>query len=337
VKLLASTIGVATSAVRVFGIASKLAFGGPLGIVIAAAVAAITFFGVTLLRDVNWTQFAQTALNAWKAIEGFVRTAAQVVVSTWTGVKQFFSDLWTGITTAAEFTWNGIKSFAEGAFQFIVQLWSTLAQTFDSAWQSIRSVFDAGWEAIKQGARAAWEFIRSTFIEPVIAGLNSLIEIAKKAASALGLAKSSGSEAASAQSLARGGAVRGPGTGTSDSIPAWLSDGEFVMRSKAVKKYGLGFMHAINRANSPLERLVRGFANGGLVSALSSAMPKAGRYGFAHGGPARSSSGRPITLVLDGQSFNMSAEQDVAESLVRYSTTRRVRSAGRKPAYVGAV
>jgi hypothetical protein len=31
--------------------------------------------------------------------------------------------------------------------------------------------------------------------------------------------------------------VEGPGDGTSDSIPALLSDGEFVFTAKAVKKY----------------------------------------------------------------------------------------------------
>ena len=37
-----------------------------------------------------------------------------------------------------------------------------------------------------------------------------------------------------------GGAVAGPGTGTSDSIPAMLSDGEFVMTAKAVRAMGDG-------------------------------------------------------------------------------------------------
>jgi len=45
---------------------------------------------------------------------------------------------------------------------------------------------------------------------------------------------------------AGGGPVSGPGTATSDSIPAMLSDGEFVMRAAAVNKYGKGFMHALN-------------------------------------------------------------------------------------------
>ena len=34
------------------------------------------------------------------------------------------------------------------------------------------------------------------------------------------------------------GAIEGPGTETSDSIPAMLSDGEFVMNAKAVKGAG---------------------------------------------------------------------------------------------------
>jgi hypothetical protein len=38
----------------------------------------------------------------------------------------------------------------------------------------------------------------------------------------------------------RGGHIDGPGTGTSDSIPARLSDGEFVMTAKAVRGAGGG-------------------------------------------------------------------------------------------------
>ena len=38
----------------------------------------------------------------------------------------------------------------------------------------------------------------------------------------------------------RTGPISGPGTGTSDSIPAMLSDGEFVMTAKAVRGAGKG-------------------------------------------------------------------------------------------------
>ena len=43
-----------------------------------------------------------------------------------------------------------------------------------------------------------------------------------------------------ARGRAGGGEVMGPGTGTSDSIPARLSDGEFVMTARAVKNAGGG-------------------------------------------------------------------------------------------------
>jgi TP901 family phage tail tape measure protein len=56
---------------------------------------------------------------------------------------------------------------------------------------------------------------------------------------------------------ATGGPIFGPGTATSDSIPAWLSNGEYVIRAAAVDKYGLGLMHQINAMR---------FADGGFVS-----------------------------------------------------------------------
>ena len=45
---------------------------------------------------------------------------------------------------------------------------------------------------------------------------------------------------ASIRDFTAGGHAMGPGTGTSDSIPALLSDGEFVMTAKAVKGFGGG-------------------------------------------------------------------------------------------------
>ena len=61
-------------------------------------------------------------------------------------------------------------------------------------------------------------------------------------------------------SFASGGLVRGPGTGTSDSILARLSNGEFVMRTAAVRYYGADLLSQINSLRLPR------FAAGGLVS-----------------------------------------------------------------------
>ena len=43
-----------------------------------------------------------------------------------------------------------------------------------------------------------------------------------------------------------GGNVTGPGTGTSDSIPAMLSNGEYVIKADSVKKYGIDTFDALN-------------------------------------------------------------------------------------------
>lgn len=59
--------------------------------------------------------------------------------------------------------------------------------------------------------------------------------------------------------FATGGLVRGPGSGTSDSIWARLSNGEGVLTARAVQHYGAGLVHQINRLQLP------GFAEGGVM------------------------------------------------------------------------
>lgn len=69
---------------------------------------------------------------------------------------------------------------------------------------------------------------------------------------------SSGKVGASAPA-ATGGHITGPGTATSDSIPARLSNGEYVIKASSVKKYGVANLHRLNAG------MVPGFASGGHV------------------------------------------------------------------------
>jgi hypothetical protein len=75
-----------------------------------------------------------------------------------------------------------------------------------------------------------------------------------KIASAFGLPESS----SSLSGHATGGQISGPGTGTSDSIVARLSDGEFIVNAAATAQH-LPLLHAINDGHLP------GFADGGLA------------------------------------------------------------------------
>jgi hypothetical protein len=70
--------------------------------------------------------------------------------------------------------------------------------------------------------------------------------------------------------LAGGGFVSGPGTGTSDSILARLSAGEFVFPARIVQQLGVPFLESLSGMRSPTVRTfsssVPAFASGGLVS-----------------------------------------------------------------------
>lgn len=94
--------------------------------------------------------------------------------------------------------------------------------------------------------------------------------------------------------FASGGSVAGPGTGTSDSIPAMLSNGEYVLNAQAVDRLGVPFLNGLNTGR------LRGFASGGLVGS-------GGAYNRpASVGSSSSSTSNSITLnvsALDASNF----------------------------------
>ena len=76
--------------------------------------------------------------------------------------------------------------------------------------------------------------------------------------------------------FAAGGYISGPGTGTSDSIPAMLSNGEYVIRSAAVDRIGIAALNRLNRTGH--------YADGGYVGNT------AGMYGAP-----------PVTINIENQ------------------------------------
>jgi len=70
---------------------------------------------------------------------------------------------------------------------------------------------------------------------------------------------------------ATGGFIQGPGTKNSDSIPARLSNGEYVVRASAVDQYGVGMLNQINEKK---------FAGGGFVGASAAGAQTATALGY---------------------------------------------------------
>lgn len=109
---------------------------------------------------------------------------------------------------------------------------------------------------------------------------------------------------------ASGGAVRGPGSGTSDSIPAWLSNGEYVIRASAVRSLGISYLDAINRTGNR-----RGYASGGYVggggsfpSTMTVELSPADRMNLWGGG-----SDRPLIIKIGAREVAAAVRAETAK------------------------
>ena len=134
-------------------------------------------------------------------------------------------------------------------------------------WERLKAGAQAAWQSLVAGVAATWDAIASAWnagVERVIGYLtklrdfavgvwNAIVDAAKRAFGAQ--QQAAGAATLVAVALRGGGPVFGRGTATSDSIPAWLSNGEFVVRAAAVRKYGLSLLHSLNRMRLDPERI----------------------------------------------------------------------------------
>jgi hypothetical protein len=236
-----------------------------------------------------------------------------------------------------------IAAIALGLTALVIAAWGGIKQ---STAETIDWLSNRAWDEIKAGAAVAWNAVVgivqsalggmlsavSSWVADVVAKLASIASALRDAfsgAAASGVPAGGGGEAPSP--FAAGGPVRGAGTGTSDSILAWLSNGEFVQPEAAVRHYGVAFMEAVRQRLLPIS----GFSLGGLVERLSaSLMPLPA---FAGGGLALAgapSGGRALTLVIDGKSFDgLFGSADAVERLERFAIATQARSTGRAPSW----
>jgi TP901 family phage tail tape measure protein len=79
---------------------------------------------------------------------------------------------------------------------------------------------------------------------------------------------------------ATGGFIQGPGTKNSDSIPARLSNGEYVVRASAVDQYGVGMLNEINEKKFGAAGGMKKYATGGFVGASAASTQTATALGY---------------------------------------------------------
>lgn len=114
--------------------------------------------------------------------------------------------------------------------------------------------------------------------------------------------------------VATGGYISGPGTSTSDSIPAQLSNGEFVVKAASVQKYGRDMLERINNGSyANLRVRVPHFATGGYVGSTGS--KATGDFAASFG--ATVSPRLSVNNYVDGKRIFDSYGRDVVRSEVR--------------------
>jgi tape measure domain-containing protein len=119
--------------------------------------------------------------------------------------------------------------------------------------------------------------------------------------------------------MAAGGKLRGPGTGTSDSILMWGSNGEFMQPKSTVDYYGEGFMEALRQRKIPR------FADGGPITQRAlPAIPSMNPSLMAAAGP---DTRVPANLYLygDKEPVSVMVEQDSFDRLLRRTALKNGR------------
>jgi hypothetical protein len=279
------------------------------------------------------TNIGDVLSAAWDGIQSAASAAAALVVAAWNGVLTFFQNLSTGIQTLIGQAWTFITSSVGAIAQGVIDAWNAVVTFFQALPATLQSVWDNIKNSVIQAFTDAWNAAKDAttkFVNSVLSVLQPVLDAIKAIGAFFGSDSGSGGGGTVGQSAtfaAEGGHIRGPGGPTGDKIPAWLSDGEWVMRARAVKKYGLGFMHAVNRGLLD----IRGFSFGGGFVA------PAPRVAFAGGGAVSGSAGlRALNLTIGNDTFEgLLMPEDVGNKLTKYAVAKQNRSAGRKPSWVG--
>ena len=131
--------------------------------------------------------------------------------------------------------WDKVVEWVKGVPAKIVGAFSGIGA-------SIKGVFDGAIDGVKNAFKTGLNWI--------IGKINSLIKGVNKVSGMIpGIGDSF--KIGELDKFAQGGHVRGRGTGTSDSIPAMVSNGEYVVKANAVRNIGLANMELINQGELP--------------------------------------------------------------------------------------
>jgi phage-related protein len=220
-------------------------------------------------------------------------------------IKIIWGIVWDWVTTKLGDIWEGIKSKTSDAIDAVKNVISgaldAIGGFFSSMWDKVKDGWSTGWNWLKDKAGSLVDSIKNIvggikdkFVDTVhgipraiVGGLNAVLDTINKIINKINeflpdkiKIPTIQGRVEVPQGFATGGRIQGAGTGTSDSIPIMASDGEYMLRSKAVqalsKAYGHNFLDWLNRydvsGDSSSMQLRPRYADGGLISRTQDAI-----------------------------------------------------------------
>lgn len=190
-----------------------------------------------------WNNAITPAWNGIKAVIGVAWEVVSDIFNNWVRVGQLVGQgamwLWNNAIQPA---WDGIKTAISAAWDFV----SPILDKFSAGWDALKSGISGASSAIKDAVTSAFSGLAAVIKAPLKVLGTFLAAIPSEVFGfQIPGADKLNSWGKSLQGFAAGGLVRGPGTGTSDSILAWLSNGEGVVTAKGMK-HGAGIVAALN-------------------------------------------------------------------------------------------
>ncbi|OHO71189.1 hypothetical protein HMPREF2692_01355 [Corynebacterium sp. HMSC036D03] len=201
----------------------------------------------------------QPYIDAFHNLWNIVQSVIGWIGDKWNWLKDVVSAAWAWIDQNAiqpfmsglQSLWNSVVSPVLG---WISDKWNWLKGTMHATYQWIdgnvftpfRGTLDrlkGFFGTVVEGIKTVWNGLKSALAAPINFMINTVYNggIAKAwdtIGSFLPLKPKTATKLSPIGGYATGGAIRGPGSGTSDDIPAWLSNGEHVWTAKDVLKAG---------------------------------------------------------------------------------------------------
>ena len=223
-----------------------------------------------LLAGWNWIK--TTVIDAWNAYWTNVRANFDILknalIAAWTFVRDMFTNVWNAIKTAVVDAFVNAFNVLRGAFTVVTGAlsgaWDTLKNALMAGWQwidtNVIGGFRSGMDAFKgffqsvvDGIGSAWDGLRSLLAKPINFMIGTVYNggILKAWNTIAGFLPglSEASPLSTIPEHRKGGRIVGPGTGTSDDVLMWGSNGEHMLTYDDVQDLGgHGAVYAMRNA-----------------------------------------------------------------------------------------